>query len=168
MSEAREQLEGLFVRLERRLTNVVYRWLWDREEVRDVVQDAFLRLWRARDRVDWTRAEPLVYRIALNLARNRRRRRKLWRWVGLDRTPDLSTAGGPQVSLEEAEEDLRVRRAIDALPEGQRQVLVLCTFAEMSYDQIGELLGISAGTVASRRNTAIAKVKQLVEMEKTR
>ena len=53
----------------------MYRWLWNREEVRDVIQDAFARLWQMRDRVEWDRADPLIYRIALNLAAKRRRGR---------------------------------------------------------------------------------------------
>lgn len=156
--EPRERLERLFVALERKLTNVVYRWLWDREEVRDVVQEAFLRLWRRRDEVDWKRAEPLVYRIALNLASNRRRARRIWRLVKLeDWFPAPST---PEVGLAAAQEDALVRRAIDALPERHRRVLALTTFTDLTHDEIGEILGIPAGTVASRRNTAVALLKK--------
>jgi RNA polymerase sigma-70 factor (ECF subfamily) len=163
VSDEQAQLERLFLRLERQLTNVVYRWLWDREEVRDVVQETFLRVWRERARVDWERAEALVYRIALNLARNRRRRRKLWRWVTLDGTDPVSDAPGPALSVEDLQEELRVRRAIEALPEAHRKVLVLCAFSDMSYDQIGAFLGISPGTVASRRSNAVAKVREKMD-----
>ncbi|HEV7557374.1 MAG TPA: sigma-70 family RNA polymerase sigma factor [Kofleriaceae bacterium] len=153
----RRRVEELFVRLEVRLTNVVYRWLWNREEVRDVVQEAFVRLWQMRERVDWERAEPLVYRIALNLASKRRRWSRVWQFVALtDREPETE----PDADLAR---DESVRRAIDALPERQRRVLVMTMHSEMTYDEIGETLGISAGTVASRRNSAIHKLRGMLK-----
>jgi RNA polymerase sigma-70 factor (ECF subfamily) len=153
----RRRVEELFVRLEVRLTNVVYRWLWNREEVRDVVQEAFVRLWQMRDRVDWERAEPLVYRIALNLASKRRRWSRVWQFVALtDREAEAAPEG-------DTASDEAVRQAIDALPERQRRVLVMTMHSEMTYDEIGEALGISAGTVASRRNTAIHKLRGMLK-----
>ena len=82
------EIERLYLRLEKPLFNVVYRWLWQAEEAHDLVQEAFVRLVRMRDRIEPATVEALVYRIALNLARNRRRARRLWRWVGLEAAPD--------------------------------------------------------------------------------
>ena len=53
--------------------NVVYRWLWNASDAQEVTQEAFLKVWKARHRVDATTVEPLLYRTALNLASNRRR-----------------------------------------------------------------------------------------------
>ena len=47
-----EDLERLYVRLEKPLCNVVFRWVWNMDEAQDLVQDAFVRLWRMRTRVD--------------------------------------------------------------------------------------------------------------------
>jgi RNA polymerase sigma-70 factor (ECF subfamily) len=150
-----ERAEALYVRLEPKLTNALYRWLWNREEVRDVIQDAFVRLWQMRERIDWERAEPLVYRIALNLAAKRRRSRHVWRWVGLDRAPELQDPEDAAV----AEEEAAVRRAIDRLPERLRRVLVLQIHSELSHEEIAEVLRIPVGTVGSRRNAAVAKLR---------
>lgn len=150
-----ERAEALYVRLEPKLTNALYRWLWNREEVRDVIQDAFVRLWQMRERIDWERAEPLVYRIALNLAAKRRRSRRVWRWVGLDRAPELQDPEDAAV----AEEEAAVRRAIDWLPERLRRVLVLQIHSELSHEEIAEVLEIPVGTVGSRRNAAVAKLR---------
>ena len=154
-------IEALYRRIEAPLTNVLYRWLWNRDDVREVVQDAFMRLWRMADQVDWSRAEPLVYRIALNLAANRRRRKKLLRWVSLDGEQDVSSEEGaaPDV-LARQQEEQAVRRAVDSLSEKHRRVLILSSFAGLSYQQIAQALDISPGTVASRRSAAIAKVRQ--------
>ncbi len=79
-----EDLEQLYVRLERPLCNLVFRWVWSMDVAQDVVQDAFVRLWRIRERVDMSTVEPLVYNIALNLAASRRRSMRIWRWATLD------------------------------------------------------------------------------------
>lgn len=163
------RVEELYLRLEHKLTNVLYRWLWNRDEVRDVIQEAFVRVWQIRDRVDWPRADPLVYRIALNLAARRRRSRRIWQFVALSHAPADATAA--QATGDPAETDAReqaVRRAIDALPERHRRVLVLALHADMTYGEIGEILGISAGTVGSRRNTAIRLLRGMLEVDRAR
>jgi RNA polymerase sigma-70 factor (ECF subfamily) len=151
----RRRVEELYVRLEVKLTNVLYRWLWNREEVRDVLQEAFVRLWQMRARVDWERAEPLVYRIALNLASKRRRSQRVWQFVTF---ADRAAEGEP---ADDARDEI-VRRAINALPERHRRVLVMTMHSELSYDEIGEVLGISGGTVGSRRNTAVRKLRAML------
>jgi RNA polymerase sigma-70 factor (ECF subfamily) len=163
-----QRVEELYLRLERKLTNVIYRWLWNREEVRDVLQEAFVRLWQMRDRVDWPRAEPLVYRIALNLAARRRRSRRLWQFVTLSHAP---AAASPAAGLDSDDDPAReqaVRRGIDDLPERHRRVLVLAMHADMTYGEIGDVLGISAGTVGSRRNTAIRLLRRILEAHDAR
>jgi len=65
MTSMREDdLERLYARLEKPLCNVVFRWVWNMDDA----QDAFVRLWRMRARVDLATVELLIYKIALNLA----------------------------------------------------------------------------------------------------
>ena len=45
-------LERLYVKLEKPMFNVVYRWLWNNGDAQDVVQEAFLKIWKVRDDVD--------------------------------------------------------------------------------------------------------------------
>ena len=81
----RRDLEALYARLEKPLYNVVYRRLWSVEDAHDVVQEAFVKLWAMRRRIVPDTVEPLAYRIALNLARSRLRRKRILRFVTLDR-----------------------------------------------------------------------------------
>ena len=167
VADDQRRVEELYLRLERKLTSVVYRWLWNREETRDVIQEAFVRLWQMRDRVDWNRAEPLIYRIALNVASKRRRSRRIWQLVTLSELRTEGPADGATASAQrdDAAREQRVRRAIDALPERHRRVLVMTMHAEMTYGEIGEVLGISPGTVGSRRNTAIQRLRAMLQRE---
>jgi RNA polymerase sigma factor (sigma-70 family) len=154
----RAGFEALFERLEGPVYNVVYRWVWDSAEAADIVQEAFVRLWAMRDRVRPATAEPLVYRVALNLAANRRRKRKLWGWVGLDGERADDQRSAPQ-QLERAERDRQLRAAVEALPEKLRRVVMLCEFSELSYQQVADALNIKVGTVGSRRSAALARLR---------
>lgn len=157
------ELERLFVRMEKPLYNVIYRWVWSREEARDITQEAFLRLWKMRARVDLTRVEPLLYRIAINLASNRRRAKKLWRWLSLDTIADRPTATDEGAALLDRERDRMIAEAIDGLPEKLRRVVTLAELSGMSYQEIGAALSIPAGTVGSRRNKALELLKEKLE-----
>ena len=157
------ELEALYERLEKPVYNVVYRWVWNREEARDVVQDAFVRLWRMRKRVEMATVEPLVYKIALNLARSRLRRRRIIRWVGLDAvSATLRDPRDVEGGMARSEDQARVREAVLALPDELRQVILLCEFSDMDYEQIAEALSIPPGTVGSRRNRALRKLRELL------
>ena len=156
-----DDLEQLYIRLEKLLCNLVFRWVWRMDDAQDVVQDAFVRLWRMRDRVDMDTAEPLIYKIALNLAASRRRSKKIWRWVTINALRDAKSADRPaDETLAVHEERARLRAAVEALPEDLRQVVMLCEYSDFSYEQIGEILSIPTGTVGSRRHRALLRLKE--------
>lgn len=157
-------LEALYVELETPVYNVVYRWLWNADDAHDVVQEAFVRLWRMRDRIDPATVRPLIYKIAINLASNRRRARKLWRWVSLEAARERS-GNTPAADEALAADQTRraVREAIDALPEKYRRVVTMCELSGLSYEHIADALGIAVGTVGSRRNTAMKLLRQRLE-----
>lgn len=147
------RLEALYVELETPVYNVVYRWLWNADDAHEVVQDAFVKLWQMRERIDWDTATPLVYRIAINLASNRRRWKKLRQWVGLEQVPEPAAETGDDPQARERHR--AIVAAMDALPEKLRRVVLLCDVADMTYAEVGRALGIPAGTVGSRRNRAL-------------
>ena len=98
-------------------------------------------------------------RSRTDLAANRRRSRRLWQFVTLS-----DRAAAPELAGDAGREQA-VRRAIDALPERHRRVLVMSIHSDMTYGEIGEVLGISAGTVGSRRNAALHKLRALLARE---
>lgn len=154
------KLEELYTRLEGPVFNVVYRWLWDEAEARDVTQEAFLRLWGMRGRVEVATVEPLLYRLALNLAKNRQRSRRLWQLLTLEAALDREAPDSPADEALAAHQKQRaVREAVDALPERLKRVVMLCEFSGMSYAAIAEALGVPSGTVASRRNAALKELE---------
>ena len=154
-------LERLYTRLEKPMVNVVYRWVWDAHEAQDIVQEAFVRVWQRRDEVSLDTIEALLYKAALNLASNRRRSHKVWRWVSLEALFERAdTVSHGEGALSRAERDVMVRRAVESLPEPLRRVVVLCELSELSYEQVAELLSVPVGTVGSRRNKALRLLRE--------
>jgi RNA polymerase sigma-70 factor (ECF subfamily) len=155
-------MESLYAQHERGLYNVAYRYTWNAEDARDVVHDAFVRLWRKRESIEWERAAGLAYRTVLGIAANRRRSFAIRRWFGARGGDDERGAAAPPADalLASARLDADVRGAIDKLPERLRSVLVMCAFCDLDHAEIGRALGIPAGTVGSRRTTALAMIRE--------
>jgi RNA polymerase sigma-70 factor (ECF subfamily) len=152
-------LEKLFARLERPLYNVVYRWLWNPQDAADVVQEAFVRLWRIRATVRLETVDSLLYTIALNQAKKRRRWQRLRRFVGLSDHPLADSTPAADYQLDQHMRAHRVRVAIEALPDPLRDVITLCAISDLTYAEVGDILKIPAGTVGSRRNRALALLR---------
>jgi RNA polymerase sigma factor (sigma-70 family) len=141
--------------LEKPLYNVVYRWLWDAAESQDIVQEAFLKCWRARERIRPDGVKALVYRTALRLASNQRRRKRLWRFVPLDAAPERADAAGDGALISKP-----LLEAVDGLPENLKRVLLLSELAGLSYREIADVTGVREGTVGSRRTRALALLRE--------
>jgi len=100
----RISLENFYLELEKPLFNVVFRYVWKREEAQDLVQESFLRLWKMRDRVEMDTVKPLVYKICLNLAASHLRRRKILTFFSLDKVAKES--GGKSHHNPEQKEEI--------------------------------------------------------------
>jgi RNA polymerase sigma-70 factor (ECF subfamily) len=145
--------------LEKPLYNVVYRVIFDAAESQDVVQETFLRCWRRKDDIHAEGFKALLYRTALNLASNRRRRTRVWRLVGVAALDDVADDGAAPDALSKA-----MRDALDGLPTALRDVLLLTELAGMTYPEIALALDIAEGTVGSRRSRALALLRERLDV----
>ncbi|WP_338072661.1 RNA polymerase sigma factor [Actinomadura geliboluensis] len=131
----------------------------------DIVAETFLIAFRERGRYDTAcpDARPWLYGIATNLVRRHRREevrllRALAR-TGTDPvTESFADAADARLSAGAAGRELAA--AIAGLPAAQRDVLLLVTWAGLTYDEAGRALGVPAGTVRSRLNRARAKLRE--------
>jgi RNA polymerase sigma factor (sigma-70 family) len=153
--------EALYQRLERAVFNVVYRYVWNAAEAQEVSQEAFLRLWKARARVDLTTVEALLFRTAVNLASNRRRALRFKQFFSLNRLLDTPTQDADAAtSLAQWQTQRKVHQAVDTLTPKLKAVVLLCEFSGLSTAEIASTLKIPAGTVSSRRNLAFSALKK--------
>jgi RNA polymerase sigma-70 factor (ECF subfamily) len=146
--------------LEKPLYNVVYRVIWDTAESQDVVQETFLRCWRRKDDIHAEGFKALLYRTALNLASNRRRRTRVWRFVGVAALADVADESVGADALSSS-----MRAALDDLPTALRDVLLLTELVGMNYPEIAAALGIAEGTVGSRRSRALALLRERLDVQ---
>lgn len=162
MALREDALYASYRRLEKPLFNVLYRQLWLAQDCQDVIQDAYLRVWERRERVREDTLDALVWTTALNLARNRLRWRKLRRHEPIDEASALADA---QITDTDFLAARRLHRALRQLPTAWQQVLLMSEFSGMSGGEIAAVLAIPAGTVASRKHLAMARLKALMEDE---
>lgn len=159
MTLRQDALYASYRRLERPLYNVLYRQLWQAEDCQDVIHDAYVRVWERRGKVDEVMLDALVWTTALNLAKNRLRWRMLRRHVDVDdELPQLIGDGQSQDFLATR----RLHTALRQLPQPWQHVLLLSEFSGMRGNEIAAVLGIPAGTVASRKHLAIQRLKNLM------
>jgi RNA polymerase sigma factor (sigma-70 family) len=145
-TDAFGRLVETYTGLVRRLTRAV---LYHPEDADDAAQDAFFAAWRSRERFDPERPfRPWIARIALNAARDVKRRRAVRRTEPLPL--DLQGAGdNPADRTERSLLRERLDAALDTLPERQRLALVLFEVEGFAHAEIGVLLGIPEGTARS-------------------
>ena len=132
-----------------RLLALATRMLGDRAEAEDVAQETFLRAWKQAPR--WTpggaRFDTWLHTVVLNLCRDRLRRR---RETPLARLPEqVDPAPRADDILGESEQRTRVSAAISALPERQREAILLVHYQEMNNIEAAGALGVSVDALES-------------------
>jgi RNA polymerase sigma-70 factor, ECF subfamily len=138
----------------------------------DIVQEAFLSLWRSGSGYD--RARGSVRSWVLSAVHNRAI--DALRRTGAKAGRDVSDEGiaerlpardATDAEVERREESRRVRSALDELPADQRQVIELAYFGGLSHSQIAEMLELPPGTVKGRMRLGLTKMRSaLGETEK--
>jgi RNA polymerase sigma-70 factor (ECF subfamily) len=148
--------------------SLAYRMCGRRAMAEDVVQEAFLSLWRGASRFDPVRGSvrAWVLRATHNRAIDAFRR------TGAKDARDVADEGiaermpARERTDEEVQrrEDVRhIRSALEGLPRDQRQVIELAYFGGFTHTQIAEMLGLPAGTVKGRMRLGITKMRLALE-----
>ena len=140
-------------------------WVPGYADAEDVVQEAFVRFWRSRERAQDRAA--YLFACVRNCARDRRRGEAR-------RAKRESAAAVPEAEpafdapLEQAERAAAVEAALSSLPEEQREVLVMKIWGGLTFAQIGEALAVASNTAASRYRYALDKLREQLAEEPTR
>lgn len=150
----------LFSRYQHKIVNLVSRYLRDSEDVQDVVQEAFIKAFRALPRFRGESAfYTWLYRIAINTAKNHivaRSRRPpgvdvevsdAEHYDGADALRDLEN---PEAEMAKEQLSAEINAAIADLPDDLRSAVTLREFDGLTYEQIAEIMECPVGTVRSR------------------
>jgi RNA polymerase sigma-70 factor (ECF subfamily) len=145
-------------RWQRKIRGAAYRIVGSEEEAQDICQEAFLKAFRGLPSFKReARFSSWLYQIALNLSRDRLRRRKNRTWVSLDDleetkplTASAASGGRSDDWVESREIQRLVSLAVAALPDEQREVVVLKEYQGLTFPEIAEIQGVPLSTVKTR------------------
>jgi len=134
-------------------------------DAEDLVQETFLRVYKARETFDPLRAfAPWLYGIATHVLGDYGRRQERVRATMARAVEELTASEAMEVSDvgdQAARRDVirHVRDSMQQLPEDHRLVLILRHYHGLRYEDIAQALGLSVGTVKSRIHYALAKLR---------
>ena len=161
----------LVARWEDKIRGAAYRLLGSEEEARDATQEAFLKAYRGLPAFKQeARFSSWLYQIAINLCRDRLRRRKGRTMVSLEALEELGPviAGREPAALDLVQQlDLRraVRRAIGELSEEQREVVILKEYQGLTFLEIAQALDLPISTVKTRLYRGLGQLRLRLEDE---
>jgi RNA polymerase sigma-70 factor (ECF subfamily) len=159
-------------RWDRKIQGAIFRIMGTEDEARDLCQETFLKAYRALGAFKGeSRFSSWLYQIALNLCRDRMRRRKGRTMVSLD---DLDEDGSAFVSrdrpsaldlVEQGDLSRAVAAAVAALPEEQREVIILKEYQDLTFLEIAETLDVPLSTVKTRLYRGLGQLRQHLEKQ---
>ena len=159
----------LVTRWEDKIRGACYRLLGSEEEARDAAQEAFLKAYRGLPGFKReARFSSWLYQIAVNLCRDRLRRRKGRSLVSLDALEEVGPviAGrgpGAHDLVEQLDLCRAVRRAVGALSEEQREVLILKEYQGLTFLEIAQALDLPVSTVKTRLYRGLGQLRLRLE-----
>jgi RNA polymerase sigma-70 factor (ECF subfamily) len=167
--------ERAFAELVGRYEGALYRLAWrmlrNHEEARDVVQETFLRVYRALATYDQERRfSTWILRIATNLSIDHCRRRRV-QWVSIEESQEDDRPGivlaEPGHGPDRQHHDLAVAERLDGLiarlPPIYRAIIELRYKRHLAYEEVAEVLGVPLGTVKARLHRAHRHLKDQLE-----
>ena len=150
--------------------SVAMRTLQDEAAAADVVQDSFIKAYRAIKAFQGGSFKSWLMRIVVNTCYDVLRSRQRRTIDSLDSMVEESDhnehlidhSESPQIYVERMELNQLIELGIQSLPEEQRLVMVLCDIHGHAYEEIAEMTGLPMGTVKSRINRARSKVRDFL------
>ncbi len=133
----------------------------------DIAQETLIRAWKALPSFRGEAAlSTWLHRITVNTAWTQKKRSRRHAGYSLDEVAEMPApfdADHPEVAGELVELRGRLRRALDSLPEAQRQVVVLKDIYDWSHAEIAESMGISVSATKVRLHRARARLARYLE-----
>jgi RNA polymerase sigma-70 factor (ECF subfamily) len=157
--------ETLYRRFARPLYGLALRMLRDRSRAEDAVQETFTAIWRsaASYRPERGPGAPWIYAVARNAIVDRARARGEATFSDPPEAP--SPDAGPAERAQSSYVAWRVHRAVQDLPEREREVLELAYWGGLSQSEVARFLDIPIGTVKTRTRSGLARLADLLEGE---
>jgi RNA polymerase sigma-70 factor (ECF subfamily) len=158
--------EVLYDRHARIAYSLAYRLLGDATAAEDLVQDAFLAVWRGSARYSSSRSSVRTWLLAIlhnrgidrlrNVAATARRQEALEQ-IAVSVVPDIAEAAAGRAEAQ------AVRAALTTLPDEQLEVLKLAYYGGFTHQEISQMLEVPLGTVKSRMRLGLDRVRRALD-----
>ncbi|SDK01127.1 RNA polymerase sigma-70 factor, ECF subfamily [Catalinimonas alkaloidigena] len=159
----REAFAAIYQRYGKLLTQYGMRLVHDKERVRDAVQDLFVYLWEKRMRLGAVRSLPSYLLISLRRQLLQARTSR-YGALGLERTDESATEMSVERQLiQEQERGLalqRLTKAMEALPDRQREAIFLRYYCELDFPDVAEVMAINTRSVYKLMYKAIEHMRK--------
>jgi len=162
----RSAFDILVRRWDRKIQGAIYRLMGPGEDVRDLTQEALLKAYRGLGTFKKeARFSSWLYQIALNVCRDRMRRvrgKSTLSFEDLSEGGELPGATGPSALelIETRDLSRQVAAAVNALPQEQREVVVLKEYQGLTFLEIAEALDLPLSTVKTRLYRGLGQLRQ--------
>ncbi len=169
--------DELFARYSRQALSFVHRILGDFQHTESLTQEAFMRIFRNAASYEYPRPfSTWFYTILRNLTKNELRYRSRHPSTSIEE--EIARRGGGSLKIRdclaargqdplegvlENEVEDRLRKAIDELPDDQREILILHRFQKLKYREIVEVVGQPLGSVRRRLHRAINRLRKAIQ-----
>jgi len=171
-----DAFDMLYQRYEKPLLNFIYRMVMNSADAENLCQETFFRVVRGKRKYQATaRFKTWLFRIAINLCRDRLRRMKHWSHLSLNALvasqddekiefQELISdpSSDPEKHVETDELESLVQQAIASLPEEQHLVVILKEYHELKFSEIADLMNCPIGTVKSLNHRAHDKLRKIL------
>jgi RNA polymerase sigma-70 factor (ECF subfamily) len=161
----RDAFAELYDRYGKTAYGLAHRVTRDAQLAEEVVQEAFLTVWRQATRFDARRAKPstwlltIIHHKAVDVVR-REQLRRTEPAEGLEERPDTTDVAREAWLVLQHEQ---VQEALASLPDPQREVIELSYYEGFSQSELAARLGEPLGTIKSRTHTALARLRAQLE-----
>ena len=155
-----DAFEILVNRHQTSVLNLIYRFVGDRTQAKDLAQEVFIRVWQAAKSYEpKAKFTTWIYRITANRCFNELKSSRRKKWFSFNRSDEdgehafeetlADSAPSAEDLLLEKERSRQISDALQNLPDNQRMALVLKRYDDLSYQEIAQIIGCSVSAVES-------------------
>ncbi len=155
-----ETFSEAVVKYRERIFLVILKYVRNREDAKDLTQEAFIRAYRSRESFRGKASlYTWIFRIALNMALNFKTRSRISLHSSLEDTPELYGKSDTSGSIMNRELNQKIDEAVSELPNRQRMAFVLRYYEELPFAEVAETMNITEGAAKANYHQAIKKLR---------
>ncbi len=157
-----KEFEKLFREFYPFLCAFARKYVADDSDCKDIVHNVFLNLWQKREALDHSDSlKSYLFKSVYNRCLNHLRDQKKILHKDLEYEHEaLSNYAESNDYLEESELEMRIKKAVDSLPEKCREIFILNRFKEKKYSEIAEIQGVSVKAIEAQMSKALKLLRE--------